>query len=50
MMTSVGDVTKIEHAFELPKPFATDLHRALAQTTSSVEKRREEAAVVGKKT
>ena len=49
-MTSVGDVTKIEHAFELPKPFATDLHRALAQTSLRVEKRREEAAALGKKT
>ena len=52
LMTSVGDsdVTKIEYTFKLPKPFATDLHRALAQTTSNVEKRREEAAAVGKKT
>ena len=49
MLLSASDVTRVEHTFRLPKPFATDLQRALAQTSLRVEKRREEAAALGKK-
>ncbi|KAF9646219.1 hypothetical protein BDM02DRAFT_3100221 [Thelephora ganbajun] len=49
MLLSTGDVPRIQHTFKLPKPFATDLYRALAQTSSRIEKHREEAAALGKK-
>ena len=33
MLLSTGDVLKVQHTFKLPKPFAADLYRALAQTS-----------------
>jgi len=49
MLLSTSDVPKIQHTFKLPKPFVTDLNRALAQTDSRINQHREEAAALGKK-
>lgn len=49
MLLTVDDVPTIQHTFKLPKPFATDLYRALAQTSLRIDKNREEAAALGKK-
>jgi len=49
MLLSVSDVTKIQQTFKLPKPFVADLLRALAQTSLRIDKSREEAAALGKK-
>jgi len=49
MLLSASDVSRIQHTFGLPKSFATDIHRALAQTDSRINKHREEAAAFEKK-
>lgn len=49
MLLSTSDVPKIQHTFKLPKSFATDLYRALAQTDLRINSRREETASLRKK-
>ena len=49
MLLSTSDVPKIQHTFKLPKSFAADVYRALAQTNLRINKHREEAAALEKK-
>jgi len=49
MLLSTSDVPKIQRTFGLPKSFTADLYRALAQTNSRINKRREDAAALEKK-
>jgi len=49
MLLSTSDVPRIQHTFKLPKPFVADLNRALVQTSLRIDKRRDEAAALRKR-